>query len=224
MNTLAMGNKLSLIFVFLLFLISKNYVIANSNSNTENGKELWTYININKKFGDYTLLLKYDLRLRDKFINDFKSTRFYIGGSYKINSNFKFSMIYRYIYKEENKSNDQLLLILSPKYKYKNIVFKSRLRYQYVNKETPENIFRTRIGIDYVFHNLLNPFTSYELYYRFNKPNKIDKFNKERYEIGNSFKLNKSNSLNLSYRFEKELNTEDQEKINIIKLEYELSI
>jgi|GEM_PF-3080750 len=218
-----------IIFIFsFVLLASDTYARHTTFDDGDADRELWTAISIEKEFDDFSLIFKQDIRTRENFINHFNATNTYIGGEYKFNDFLRFSLLYRYVYKEDNKSNDQLLLIYSPKYEIDNFEIKYRLRYQYVNKETPENVLRNRIGCGYKFDDLIDPYVNYELFYKFNEPGKEDEFYRQRFEIGNSFKINKENSFSLSYRYEVELNKKEDifdkaDKSHIIKIEYEYS-
>lgn len=215
-------------FISLIFIANNSYARHTTFDKGDADRELWTAISIEKEFDDFSLIFKQDIRTQENFINHFNATNTYIGGEYKYNDYLKFSILYRYVYKEDNKSNDQLLLIYSPKHEIDNFEIKYRLRYQYVNKETPENVLRNRIGCGYKFDDLIDPYVNYELFYKFNEPGKHDEFYRQRFELGNSFEINNENSFSLSYRYEMELNKKEDifdkaDKSHIIKIEYEYS-
>jgi len=100
--------------------------------------------------------------------------------------------------------------------------FQYRLRYDYnFNQSLPElprNI-RNKVKVEYKTKKFpLDPYLSYELFYRTNQQDQ--KFSQQRFDIGLRYSINKNNSLKVYYRFQQQLNAVAPEQNFILGISY----
>lgn len=93
------------------------------------------------------------------------------------------------------------------KYSLKDFRFTYRLRYQkkFDNTDDNEDYLRQKLTIKHKTKNILSPYISAELFYRF-RYDKGDRFDKFRLYFGSDLKLSKRNSLKLYYLYQQEIN------------------
>ena len=135
-------------------------------------------------------------------------------------------------------------LYLQTKFKFKPSIFNVgvRLRYQYTNesrvsipKYSPsgkrkenkvkeaedENVFRSKLSVSVKATKLLRPFVSYEL------SNDLDDsfgLKRQRIEAGTAFRINKKNSINLSYKRNIYKGDDEGKTKNVIGISYEITL
>ena len=93
------------------------------------------------------------------------------------------------------------------KYSLNDLRFTYRLRYQkkFDNTDDNEDYLRQKFTIKHKTKNILNPYLSAELFYRF-RYDKGDRFDKFRLYVGSDIKLSKRNSLKVYYLYQQEIN------------------
>ena len=142
--------------------------------------------------------------------------RFAFGGdwSYRFNQYIKVGASYNYIRFNHDKKGweerHRYMGYLTGSYKYNRLKFSLRERFQSTYrvgvKETdkranPKFILRSKFEIDYnIRKSPFEPFIAAEMYNTLNDPRK-DYIDRLRYEAGTLYKLNKKNSLSVSYRY-----------------------
>jgi len=100
--------------------------------------------------------------------------------------------------------------------------FQYRLRYDYnFNQSLPDlpRNLRNKVKIEYKTKKFpLDPYLSYELFYRTNQQDQ--KFSQQRFDIGLRYSINKNNSLKVYYRFQQQLNAVAPEQNFILGISY----
>ena len=217
--------KISLFTVLILFFI-------NSNAQV-NDAQMWTDIGVIKKINKkFKIELQQSLRLRqnvtqvDKYFTDF-------GVKYSLNKKIQFGASYRF---EEEKRLEEYFSIrhrasvdASYKQKINNLTLRLRTRFQakyydfHSSKagSTPENHVRIRLKASYKFAEFpVTPNFATEFYYATKGVQKknIDKY---RFTLGGKYKINKRNTVALSYRLQKQINVSNPLDLHILILAYE---
>lgn len=195
-------------------------VALSYNAQVATDTELWTggglNLKLNKKFKVYA---EEQFRFNDT-ISSLKSSLTDVGIKYQINQHFSLSGDFRHTIREAK--NNRNRYSLSATYKLGNkknpLSLKYRLRFQDTKESVSEKKFtymRNKFTLDYNLSKLVDPFFSYETYFRFNQKNE---FRSWKIVAGLDWRLAKSIDLTTFYRYQKEINVKRPEAEHIIGL------
>lgn len=215
------------VLLFLTIIFSKSF---SQNQDFET----WTGITIKKRISSKTeLKLREEIRLSENSLqinNVFTD----FGVLYKISESFNAGIYYRYI-RKSNYPNfiNQHKIYGDIEYNkpINNFILKYRLRFQTKYSEIyscdygliPANTLRNKISISYKIKDKpIVPKVSADAFLPVNYINYA--FYKIRTSIGFKYKINKYNSVNLSFIIDKELNTTNPLTSNILALNYKFRL
>lgn len=192
------------------------FSILNAQNSTDT--ELWTggifKLKLNQKF---RIDLKGQFRFNDT-ISLMKSTFTEIGLRYKIDKHFAVKGNYRYIIKPSKNNRSRISLDAYYNWSKKKLPLsiQYRLRFQDTKERASGRKYtylRNKITVDYNLTKLVDPFLSYERYYRFNQKNE---FRTWRFTAGLDWRLAKKIDLTTFYRYQKEINVKNPSAQHII--------
>ena len=189
-----MMNRSSIVlFFFLPFLLSAQ----------EQDFQIWSKVGVshllNKKL---KLSVDQGFRLRENAsLSDVLFTNVSLRN--KLNKSWSLASGYRFINDYDNASQidvkHRLFADLNYQYKHKRWKFSNRLRYQVQSSKTT---FRDKLSLSYNIRKTpLEPYTSYEVFYR------NQSLNKWRYTLGASYPFTKNIDVSLYYRLQQEFNS-----------------
>ena len=193
-------------------------IVSILNAQISTDTELWTggtfKLRLYKKF---RVDLKEQFRFNDT-ISSMKSTFTEIGSRYKIDKHFAVKGNYRYTIKptKNNRSRFSLDAYYNWGRKKFPLALQYRLRFQDTkvsNSGRKYTNLRNKIKVDYNLTKIVDPFLSYELYYRFNKKNE---FRTWRLTAALEWRLAKKFDLTTFYRYQKEINVKNPDAQHII--------
>lgn len=188
--------------------------------------ELWTggnfNLKINKKFS--TGIVE-QFRFNDT-ISSLKQAFTQISLKYKINKSFSIRANYRYSARPNSFNRNRLSLDFN--YAWNKKKFPLSLKYRFRFQDTKTNIsgnkgtyIRNKFGVDYNLTKIVDPFTAFELFYRFNKKNE---FRKYRFTLGLDWKLNKRMNIASYYRLQRDIGVKKPGLSNIFAILYSYKI
>ncbi|MCT4579918.1 MAG: DUF2490 domain-containing protein [Flavobacteriales bacterium] len=206
--------------------------LSLSNFGQEIGSSGWFSVIAKKKLSKNTTL-KTELGFRESTIND-KTRYLDLALKYKINKHLKLSGGYRYGLDKENfdyfETGHRFNIDLSTKYSIiKKLKFNYRFRFQkrYSNPFTsdlghlPNNNFRNRLSLRYKQNKKLYFVGGTELFIKQNYST-TPFFNKIRGLAGADYKINKKQTISISYIYQQEIQVTNPKTQNILSLEYYL--
>ncbi len=157
--------------------------------------------------------------------------------SFRFNQYIKVGAAYNYIQFNHEKrgweTRHRYIGYVTGNYKYRRVKFSLRERFQSTYREgvkvtakraNPRFMLRSKFGIDYnIRKSPFEPFISAEMYNTLNDPRKnyVDRI---RYEAGTGYKINKKNSLSLSYRYTDYATPEDGDIVHAICVGYKFRL
>ncbi len=180
--------------------------------------ELWRgstfQLRFNKKF---RVDIEEQFRLNDT-ISSLKSVFTELGLRYRINRHFAFKGNYRYVVRPNNDNRSRFSLDAYYNWNKKKfpLAIQYRLRFQDTKESNRGRKFtfvRNKLIVDYNLTKLVDPFLSYEIYFRFNQKNE---FRTWRFTAGLDWRLSKRLDLTTFYRHQKEINVNNPEAQHII--------
>ncbi len=215
-----------------VFTILTLYFISLSIYSQEIGNSGWLSFIAKKKLSK-NITLKTELGYRESTIND-KTRYLDFAIKYKINKHLKLSGGYRYGLDKENfdyfETAHRFNIDLSTKHSIiKKLKFNYRLRLQkrYSNPFTSEfgylsnNNFRNRVLLKYKQNKKLYFVGGAELFMKQNYSTSPF-FNKMRGIVGTDYRINKKQTISLSYIYQQEIQVANPKTQNILSLEYHL--
>lgn len=181
--------------------------------------ELWTGIAVKMKLNKkWKIELEEQFRFRDT-LKTFKSSFTELSGRYRFNKRFSLKGSYRYSVRNGERQRNRSRISLFGYYQWDKkkypISIQLRLGIQNDFEEYNGQLLtytRSRIKITYKSLDLLEPFISYESFYRFNSKNE---FRTNRFTGGASYEINKRWDLGGFYRVEQEINVDEPERQHI---------
>jgi hypothetical protein len=225
--------KLVLIAFLCLLFLNKSF--AQENTVIVSDLETWSSIKVSKKVWKLNISLEEELRLNrnssqiDLFFTD-------LGVSYKINKYVKMGTDYRFYRTLTNSGDFETRHRFSGEvklnYDIKRFDVSYRLRFQnkdedfYKSDLSDNNLsnLRNKIKIDYnIKKSKFNPYLSAELFRRLARSD-ADYFNKYRLTLGTTYTFKNIGSINIFYRFDKELNTTYPKSTYILGVGYSYKI
>ena len=229
MNSLLRAYRLR----FLIFILIGLVTGIKSYSQTEDFG-LWTGIEVEKKISkrfDWSIELAN--RMQDN-LNQRDKT--YIGTEISYSKKiFSTSFLYR-LSNEKKKKYEPTShrftweIEVAPKIDRFKLSYRGRLQTQYTGINSsedghiPESFFRNRLKLDYNIKGLpFKPSVSYELFYRINQYT-TRQIEKNRYIVGLDYKINKSNSVGLSFLINETVNVVEPVKRYIMGIDYKLKL
>ncbi len=178
---------------------------------------LWTNITLKHKFTrKLTASVSQQLRL-DHDVTQVDQLFSEAGMEYELKKNFKISLNYRFINKNEDtyySKSHRLYADVSYKYKPKKFAFtiRERIQEEYTsinsseNGKIPEWVLRSKLGVSYDTKTRCKPYVSFEAYYLIHNA-KSDPvgFNRTRYSTGVEYEFNRIHTLDLGLIFQNNL-------------------
>jgi len=187
----------------------------------------WTKISIEKELlPSFKLELTQGLRLEDQ-LSTFNQTFFEISISYKVLSDLRVEIPYRYaVYQDKIKHRSSFSA--SYQYSFKHVSLKYRLKFYRLYEDgeslgedgTPlGDLIRNKFTVKYKTDKKIDPYISGELFYLYNVANNpIDEY---RVSFGIDIDLARKNSMSLFYIFKKEdITRSSPNEINIFGISY----
>lgn len=224
-------NKYKHLLVACLFLILFKTVNAQTND-----AGLWSGFNLEKKLHSWiTVSLSEELRFNEN-ITELGTAFTELYASTGWHSNFNGGIAYRFIQKRQlddtYSTRHRYHFDLSYRYKFSRAIslsLRERFQNQYkdVNRMsdgvTKEYSLRSKMNFKYSPVKKLSFDASFEIFYQLNNPegNEIDNL---RYGIGLEYKLNKKQSIEVSYLKDKEIHVNDPWTSYIIGLGYKFEL
>lgn len=201
-------------------------VWANMASAQENEWNTWTSLELNKKIKKK---LELSLSPEVRFTNQFSVDEYFLeaGLEYKLFDFLKVGAKYRYLVNErETKSTEyfrRIALDLKGNYEFKRFDFQLRTRYTNYNEletdnDSKDNYLRYRLKAEY---NIKKSKIAPNIGIEFFQLLKDNDFDKVRYFIGASYKINKHHKVEINYLLQN-YRDEDYRK-NIIAIGYKFS-
>jgi len=211
-----MSNRLFIAFLFFPLLSFSQVSDA----------QLWTGFAVSKKNNDFKFSVSQEYRRFENFSQTKKMfTEF--EAEYELIKDLSFSITYRFNQDRNHEYggfdfNHRFNFDLGYEYSINDIDFFIRTRYQ-VSKSIydSDKINRNKIGVKYKISDHFRPYISTELFYQFNN---IRAFNRYRIELGNRFKINKTNSIKFGYLYENKFNRINLQRNHIYFINYSLEI
>lgn len=218
--------------ILVVLLISAITYAQDDTSDLASWNTIGIEYKLNKKwsFGlEEQLRLKNNISEIDEYFTELIS-------SYKISKDFKLGFGLRYIRQNDTEGNIQgyenhFRFHLDATYKHKidRITLSYRLRYQNKNElgisydegDYANQNLRLKTAIKYNIDNWpLDPKFSAEIFNRFQEDGEKNGFTKYRLTLGTDYKIKNFGKLGLFYRYQKEINIDIPETLNIIGLKY----
>lgn len=217
-------------FKYLLNVICLILVFSfiGFGQTTENPRdnELWTGITLKYKLNKKW---QFDLEQQARIHQNFQAIRsnfFELGAQYKWNKFISTKLQYRYTFRNEQRNVNRFTLDNNVKWKWKkpDLKFDYRLRAQHAMVVFTGQSFtylRNRISVSYYGFKKIEPFLSYESFYKFIDHNE---FRGNRYLLGCDVQINKKLDLTLMLGIDQEINTKNPDSRNIygITLSYKI--
>jgi hypothetical protein len=219
-------NKLKFCAVIISFI-----AFASSTNAQVNDAGLWGSINVEKNISNLIdVQLTQELRLNENF-SELGTAFTEAGVTFDLPKGFRAGIAYRFIQKrrldDSYSFRHRYLVELSYRYKWNKLVVSLRNRFQsqYTDVQSsedgmvPENYLRTKLQFRYDTGKRWQPFISSELFYQLNNPegNEIDNM---RFATGIDYEINKRNSIEVSYLFDREINVNNPVTSYIIGIAY----
>lgn len=212
--------------IFILFISSLSFA---QDSTVVSDFELWTGVSVKKSFLDKKL----GLGLKQEFRFDENSSHLDayftdLNADYEIIKGFQLGLGYRFIRNNKNsgyKNEDRFYVDANYKHKLERFTLRYRFRFQYHDEigqtkeegDYPDTKFRLRIKAEYDIKKWkLDPYLSFEAFFKretstFNyissitETERVSGFEKLRFTLGTSYKMNDLMEIGAFYRIEQEL-------------------
>ncbi len=224
----------------LCFLMFAVWIISGSQLSAQHSDlGNWNTFSINKDINK-KLTLNFDQELR--FRNNLTRLNLLytnVGATYKINKNVRIAGVYRFIakYKDDDlwgyRHRLYADLILKHRPGRFAFVYRSRVQWEwrgagYSNEygRVPEIYWRNLFKASYKLNDIVSPYFGTELRVQVQNPRipYHNGFDRTRFMSGIDIQLNKISTLGIYYLLQKEWNVIDPETLNIIGVEYSISI
>lgn len=179
--------------------------------------ELWTGGALNLRLSKaFRMEVEEQLRFKDT-VSSLKNALTEIGLRYKLNKYFAFKGNTRWISRPGKKNRYRLSLDAYFRWSKKKFPLSASYRLRFQNTHTfisrkNSTYLRNKISLDYNLSRIVDPFCSYELYYRFNAKNE---FRVKRFTFGMDWRLHKRMHLATFYRIQDKINIKVPERQNI---------
>lgn len=202
------------LFLLLFFLAGFQ---SWGQETIERDNELWSGISLRYKLNK-KIQFGLDQQVRmSQNMNAIRSSLFEFSARYRFNKHFSLKGQYRYTIRNGNRNVNRFTMDANLKWKWKkaDLTFEYRARFQHsmvVFTGEPASYFRNRPKLSYYGFKKIEPFISYENFYKFNQHNE---FRGHRYLLGVDIKLNKDLDLTLSYGIDQETNTKSPNSRNL---------
>lgn len=203
----------------LILLFSLLFGIGNMHAQTTD-IELWSGGALNLKVHKrFSASADQVFKFNDT-VSHFKSAYSELGGRFKINRMFSIGLNYRYIENPPNKNAHRYSgdFIFNLGKKGFPLSFQDRLRYQHevrISNKNADDYVRNKFTLDYNLSRLVDPYISYEPFFRLNGKNE---FRVMRYEIGLDWRIIENLHLTSFYLLQKDVNVKKPDKIHVIGL------
>ncbi len=222
-------------FLIFAILVITGSQLSAQHSDLGNWNTLSFNKDINKKL---TLNLDQELRFRNN-LTRLNLLYTNVGFTYKINKNIRVAGVYRFIakYKDDDlwgyRHRLYADLILKHRPGRFAFVYRSRMQWEwrgagYSNEygRVPEIYWRNLFKASYKLNDIVSPYLGTELRVQLQNPRipYHNGFDRTRFMGGIDIQLNKISTLGIYYLLQKEWNVIDPETLNIIGLEYSISI
>ncbi len=205
------------LFFLNLFLVGFSFCsVGQLNTDTE----FWLGGTVKFKLSNS---LKLDIQEQFRFNNNassFSSSFTEVGLKYKVNKILSFKANFRHNVKANKKNRVRgsidMNLNLSKKQFPLSLIY--RLRFQntnVLNSTKRYTVIRNKIGLKYNASKLVDPYASYELYYRLNGKNE---FRTKRLTLGLQWRLLKELRMTTFYRLQTDINVKNPDRSHIIGL------
>jgi Protein of unknown function (DUF2490) len=222
-------------FLIFAILIITGSQLSAQHSDLGNWNTLSFNKDINKKL---TLNLDQELRFRNN-LTRLNLLYTNVGVTYKINKSVRIAGVYRFIakYKDDDlwgyRHRLYADLILKHRPGRFAFVYRSRMQWEWRGAgysseygRVPEIYWRNLFKASYKLNDLVSPYLGTELRVQLQNPRipYHNGFDRTRFMGGIDIQLNKISTLGIYYLLQKEWNVIDPETLNIIGLEYSISI
>ncbi len=201
---------------------------------------MWNSINISYSLTKkYNFLFSEEVRLKTN-ISELNLINTNIGIEREFNHGFKTALIYRFIqkYQEEETTisfRNRLMWDTSfrKKVKKSSFSYRSRLQAEVKNYFTTKNgekiewFWRNKFGYKYELNKKFAAEFSTEFRYQIDDPRSVKynhQWNRNRYQLGLNYKINKLKSLSVYYLFQDEHGKKNNEDLNIVGLEFNVEL
>ncbi|MGL5889019.1 MAG: DUF2490 domain-containing protein [Bacteroidia bacterium] len=225
---------------YFRFLITAVLIISGLSLRAQHSDlGNWNTFSFNKGLGKkLTLNFDQELRFRDN-LTRINLVYTNIGTTYKINKSIRVAGVYRFIAKQKE---DDLWgyrhrlyadLILKHRPGRFAFVYRSRMQWEWRGAgyssqygRVPEIYWRHLFKASYKLNDLVSPYLGTEIRFQLQNPRipYHNGFDRTRFMGGVDIQLNKTSTLGIYYLLQKEWNVIDPETLNIIGLEYSISI
>lgn len=200
---------------------------------------MWNTISVNKDLSDkLTFGLDQEIRFRDN-LSTLNLVYTNVGLTYKLNSNFKFSAVYRFIDKHKDDFSwgvrHRIYFDAAIKVKPGNFNFSYRARYQLewrgagyelIHGKVPEVYFRNLFKLGYKLNDNWEPYLGSEIRFQIRNPRipYHNGFDRTRMIGGLNYEVNKHHVIGTYFLYQKEWNVSDPETLHILGIEYTFNI
>lgn len=233
-----MHKRVSLIFILLFFLTELKAQKLPQDA------WLWTTVSVDKQITrHWSAGVDEELRLFDNIsrVNLFFTNA---GITYRLNKNFKFSLVYRFINKNQSTKNEnnyyfskrhRLYLDISYKRKFlTNFSLTYRLRLQgqvrdYYSSDVGkyvESYMRHKFDLAYSYKKY-SPYLAAEFRFQFTNPSfeqSDDLWDRQRFYAGCNYEINKRHSVGIYYMIQHDFNNKRAENDFTLGFQYALSL
>jgi len=225
--------KRSRFYPMALFLVISIGCIGQSK--VDNG--LWSTISLEKELPKkFSFSFDQEIRFKDN-ISRLDILYSNIGFDYSFLKGFKTGIYYRLTekYTKENEFKFKHKFMFDIAYRYKispiSISYRSRIQSEVkdYNSEYETNLawfWRNKFELKYSFKKFI-PHVSAEFYYQIKDPwnSALNKgWHKQRFSFGLDYKLNKKNEFGLYYLIQRGIDVDDSNDINVIGIQYKLTL
>ncbi len=213
-SSLAMKNTIIRIFHFFLAFIGFTQISLAQEKDTE----LWLGGSLNSKFkGKFSGQVSQVFKFNDT-IHHYKSSFTELGLKYDVNKFIDFKINYRFIGNPPDGNTHRFSGDFMTIFKKKNfpLSFGYRLRYQHeilIRNRNTTDFIRNKFTLKYNLSKIVDPFVSFEMFYRLNGKNEIREI---RYLIGAEWKLSDKMGLSTYYFYSDELNMRNTKDVHTI--------
>jgi hypothetical protein len=199
---------------------------------------LWTTFSLEKKITQKTsVFFEEELRFFD---NDSRINLFFsnLGVDYQLNKNFKLSLVYRFINKNQDDAyfskRHRLYVDFSYKQKLNDFAIVYRIRFQGQVRDVYsseygrviESYMRHKIDIKYNYKRF-TPYVAAEFRFQINNPDfqqADDLWNRMRLYAGSDYKINRQNSVGIYYMIQQDFNNKRIERDFTLGFQYSISL
>ncbi len=216
------------LFSFCIFMAAKSFSqVQDAN--------LWMNVSVEKKIiQSLSISLNQEFRMNEN-ITELGTFFTEIGATYKINKYFRISANYRFINKrrldDSYSKRHRYFFDLTIRKKFSPVIlsFRTRFQSQYTDVFSSEDgkipacYSRNKLTIKYDDGNNLKPYFYAELFSPLKHP--FDVFiDNARFSAGLEYEINRMNTIDVFYIFQKEYNVNNPETDHVIGLGYYLSL